>query len=57
MLKFFSMKEEINLIKVKIDGLKQIMASTLYNVKSDLYSQRIATPEEKMNSLLLNTNY
>ncbi len=51
------MKEEINLIKAKIDGLKQRMASTLYNVKSDLYSQRIATPEEKMDSLLLNTNY
>jgi hypothetical protein len=53
-LRFSTRKEEIDLINIQIDGLKQRMAATLDNVKKERYAQGIATLEEKLDDLLFN---
>ena len=53
-LRFCTRKEEIDLINIQIDGLKQRMATMLDNVKKERYTQGIATLEEKLDDLLFN---
>jgi len=53
-LRFSTRKEEIDLITIQIDRLKQRMATTLDNVKKERYTQGIATLEEKLDDLLFN---
>jgi hypothetical protein len=52
--RFSTRKEEIDLITIQIDGLKQRMAAMLDNVKKERYAQGIATLEEKLDDLLFN---
>jgi hypothetical protein len=54
-LKFSTKKEEIDLITMQINGLKQRMAATLDNVKKDRYAQGIEALEEKLDELLFNS--
>ncbi len=51
-LKFSTKKEEIDLITMQINGLKQRMEATLDNVKKDRYAQGIEALEEKLDELL-----
>ncbi len=53
-LKFSNKKQEIGLINMQINRLKQRMAATLDNVKKDRYAQAIEALEEKLNELLFN---
>ena len=56
MLKFSSKKEEIDLIEVQIQGLKQRMASAVDDARKERYSQGIAALEDKLEALLFDTN-
>ena len=56
MLKFSSKKEEIDLIQVQIEGLKQRMASVDDNARKERYSQGIAALEDKLEALLFDAN-
>ena len=56
MLKFSSKKEEIDLIQVQIQGLKQRMASAVDDARKERYSQGIAALEDKLEALLFDTN-
>jgi hypothetical protein len=53
-LRFSTRKEEIDLINIQIDGLKQRMAAMLDNVKKERYAKGIASLEEKLDNLLFN---
>ena len=55
-LKLFSKKEEIDLIQVQIEGLKQRMASVDDNARKERYSQGIAALEDKLEALLFDAN-
>ncbi len=54
-LKFSTKKDEIDLITMQTNGLKQRMAATLDNVKKDRYSQGIEALEEILDELLFNS--
>ncbi len=56
MLKFSSKKEEIDLIEVHIQGLKQRMALAVDDARKESYSQGIAALEDKLEALLFDTN-
>jgi hypothetical protein len=55
LLKFSTKKEEIYLITMQTNGLKQRMAATLDNVKTDRYAQWIEALEEIQDKLLFNS--
>ncbi len=46
MLKFFNKKEEIDLIQVQIEGLRQRMATAVDSARQERYSQGNAALEE-----------
>ncbi len=54
-LRFSTKKEEIDLINLQINGLKQRMAATLDNVEKDRHAQGIEALEEKLDDLLFNS--
>ncbi len=55
-LRFSTKKEEIDLINMQINGLKQRIAATLDIVKKDRYTQGIEALEEKLDELLFHSN-